>query len=328
MQGFVLLSVIGVSITSLAFGWRSTSSLSSRRATLHSELKLAAINDDFFRRPGPWDERDLDSLLAANKVWANKMANENPNFFPDMKKGHAPKILWIGCSDARVPANEIIGEPPGSVFVHRNIANQVINTDMNALSVIQYAVDYLKVKHIVVCGHYECGGCKASMSPTDHKAPLENWVRNIRDVYRLHQRELDSISDITARQRRLVELNAIEQALNLYKVPSVQKRRQETYSLIGSGEHQFEEPQIHAFAYDPFTGLAKKLVTDFSKQLEQMEPIYGVYPLDGPAPPAETAREVPVRTRTVSPAPRSSSYNGLGSASNKYMNVRLYRPSQ
>ena len=139
------------------------------------------------------------------------MKSQNPDFFVELGQGHAPKILWIGCSDARVPANELIGEPPGSVFVHRNIANQVVNTDFNCMSVIQYAVDVLKVKHIVVCGHYDCGGIRASLTLKDHSSPLENWLRNIRDISRLHKKEIFEIKDIVQRNKRLVELNAIEQ---------------------------------------------------------------------------------------------------------------------
>jgi hypothetical protein len=118
------------------------------------------VDDSYWRRPGVWDERDLGTLLDANKRWSQRMVQQTPTFFEEHKRGHAPKILWIGCSDARVPVNEMIGEPPGSVFVHRNIANMVVNTDFNCMSVIQYAVDVLKVKHIVVCGHYDCGGVK------------------------------------------------------------------------------------------------------------------------------------------------------------------------
>ena len=171
---------------------------------------------DYFNRPGPWDEKDLKSLLSANKVWAKKMATERPGFFDEIKRGHAPKILWIGCSDARVPANEMIGEPPGSVFVHRNVANMVTNTDFNCLSVVQYAVEVLKVKHIIVCGHYDCGGIRAALEPVDHRSPLENWLRNIRDTYRLHNDELNSIESLRDRQRRLVELNVAEQVSYLY----------------------------------------------------------------------------------------------------------------
>lgn len=166
---------------------------------------------DYFNRPGPWDKKDLKSLLSANQAWAKQQEKLKPGFFAELSKGHAPKILWIGCSDARVPANEIIGEPPGSVFVHRNVANMVVSTDFNCLSVVQYAVDVLKVKHIIVCGHYQCGGVRASLEPIDHKSPLENWLRNIRDTYRLHKEELNAIADPTNRQRKLVELNVMEQ---------------------------------------------------------------------------------------------------------------------
>ena len=160
------------------------------------------------------------------------MTSNNPNFFSEHKIGHAPKILWIGCSDARVPANEIIDQKPGSVFVHRNIANQVVNTDFNCMSVLQYAVDVLHVKHIIVCGHYDCGGVKASLQNADHRAPLENWLRNIRDTYRLHKGELDAIKDPQARQRKLVELNVEEQCINVFKT-AVVKRRVETICKQG-----------------------------------------------------------------------------------------------
>jgi carbonic anhydrase len=170
---------------------------------------------DYFNRPGPWDDKNLGSLLSANKAWAQRMVTEEPDFFEEIKRGHAPKILWIGCSDARVPANEIIGQPPGAVFVHRNIANMVGNTDFNCMSVIQYAVDILEVKHIIVCGHYDCGGVKAALEAIDHRSPLENWLRNIRDTYRLHRVELNGIASGVERQRRLVELNVIEQVTKL-----------------------------------------------------------------------------------------------------------------
>jgi carbonic anhydrase len=175
------------------------------------------IDENYWYRKGVWEEKDLKSLMDANKAWARRKIIEKPEYFEDHKKGHAPKILWIGCSDARVPANEMIGEPPGSVFVHRNIANQVVNTDVNCMSVIQYAVDVLQVKHIIVCGHYDCGGVKAALTNIDHRSPLENWLRNIRDTYRLHQEELNLITDVRSRQRRLVELNVVEQCLNIFK---------------------------------------------------------------------------------------------------------------
>lgn len=192
------------------FGFKTSSStFLSNKLSCHKAA--SKLDDDYFNRPGPWDDKDLHSLLRANKGWRERMIVEKPGFFEEIKKGHAPKIFWIGCSDARVPANEIIGEPPGSVFVHRNIANQVANTDVNCLSVLQYAVDVLKVKHIVVCGHYDCGGIKAASLLADHKSPLENWLRNIRDTRRLYKSELEEIKDPIARHRRLVEINVIEQ---------------------------------------------------------------------------------------------------------------------
>jgi carbonic anhydrase len=193
----------------------------------------SSFDRDYFNRPGPWDDKNLGVLLDANRAWAQRMRQEKPGFFEEIKRGHAPKILWIGCSDARVPANEIIGEPPGSVFVHRNIANQVVSLDMNCMSVIQYAVDVLKVKHIIVCGHYDCGGIRASLESADHRSPLVNWIRNIRDIQRIHKNELDKIDNPTERQRRLVELNTMEQCLNVYKTAVVQRQRVKTYMQIG-----------------------------------------------------------------------------------------------
>jgi carbonic anhydrase len=192
----------------------STSKLASIGARTMSKplaAYLSTVPEDYLNRPGPWDEEDLGSLLQANKRWAKRMHEAQPQFFEDIKKGHAPKILWIGCSDARVPANEIIGEPPGSVFIHRNIANMVVNIDFNCMSAIQYAVDVLKVKHIIICGHYDCGGVRAALTLKDHKPPLENWLRNIRDSYRIHRHELNAIEDPIARQRRMVEINVVEQ---------------------------------------------------------------------------------------------------------------------
>jgi carbonic anhydrase len=190
---------------------RSLSRSTATSVTRTASRQLAIPSEEYFNRPGPWDSKDLGSLLTANKAWAQRMVDNRPDFFQEIKRGHAPKILWIGCSDARVPANEIIGEPPGSVFVHRNIANMVVNTDFSCMSVIQFAVSVLKVKHIIVCGHYDCGGIKASLDKNDYSSPLCNWVRNIRDTYRLHREELNAITDLRMRQRRLVELNVIEQ---------------------------------------------------------------------------------------------------------------------
>ena len=189
------------------------------------------------------------------------VTQEKPEFFGELRRGHAPKILWIGCSDARVPANEVIGEPPGSVFVHRNIANMVVNTDFNCMSVIQYAVSVLKVKHIIVCGHYDCGGVKASLEAADHRSPLINWLRNVRDTYRLHREELNALPDLRARQRRLVELNVIEQCVNVMKTAVVQRARVQSRKLKGvpGTGITFTQPRVHGMVYEPTTGEAKFL---------------------------------------------------------------------
>lgn len=141
---------------------------------------------DWKSRPGIWDEPNLKSMLDANEKWIERTAKESPLFFKMNKAGHFPKMLWIGCVDACVPANELIGEPGGSIFVHRNIGNQVINNDMSVMSILHYAVDYHKVKHIIVCGHYDCSGIRAALTPADNGTLLESWIRGIRDVYRLH----------------------------------------------------------------------------------------------------------------------------------------------
>ena len=155
----------------------------------------------------------------------------------------------------------------------------VVNTDFNCMSVIQYAVDVLQVKHIIVCGHYDCGGVKAALTNTDHRSPLENWLRNIRDTYRLHKDELDEIEDATLRQRRLVELNVIEQCLNIFKTAVVQRKRVETHLLsktVGSTV-SFTTPRIHAFVYEPTTGKATKLRVDFATYLKDLRSVYDLY---------------------------------------------------
>ena len=162
-----------------------------------------------------------------------------------------------GCADARVPANEIMGEPAGSVFVARNIANLVVNTDNNLLSALQYAIAYLKVPHIVVCGHYLCGGIRAAVTRYDHQAPLDSWLRNIRDVYRIHRRELDSIKDPEERHQRLVELNVKEQCINVYKTGVVQEMRFVTKKM--GGPYPYPTPCVHGVVFDPKVGLLKRV---------------------------------------------------------------------
>ena len=166
---------------------------------------------------------------------------------------------YTGCADARVPANEIMGEDAGSVFVVRNVANLVVNTDFNLMAALQYAVNVLKIPHIIVCGHYDCGGVRASIENVDHVPPLENWLRNIRDVYRLHRRELDGIRDPEKRHRRLVELNVIEQCINLFKTGAVQRMRVETYKQ----GYDYTIPRIHACVFDPATGELNRLEVSY-----------------------------------------------------------------
>jgi carbonic anhydrase len=151
--------------------------------------------------------KSYDKLLQENKKWATGKIANDPQYFDRLSHLQTPEFLWIGCSDSRVPANEITGTQPGEIFVHRNIANMVVNTDANMLSVLEFAVNHLKVRHVIVCGHYGCGGIKAAMSNHDHKQVLNMWLRNIKDVYRLHRQELDDISDVEQRADRLCELN-------------------------------------------------------------------------------------------------------------------------
>src|SRR6476620_5508355 len=160
-------------------------------------------------------------ILDNNKEWVERTLDQDPNFFSDLAGGQTPPLLWIGCSDSRVPANEIIGAKAGEVFVHRNIANMVVHTDMNMLSVLDYAVNVLKVKHVIVCGHYGCGGVKAAMG-NDSIGLIDNWIRHIKNVYRHHKNYLDSIIDETARFNTFVEINVKEQVLDLAKTSIVQ----------------------------------------------------------------------------------------------------------
>jgi carbonic anhydrase len=171
--------------------------------------------------------QSYEKLIIGKQSLASEKVHQDPDFFNRLAHLQEPEYLWIGCSDSRVPANEITGTQPGEIFVHRNVANLVINTDVNLLSVLDYAVNHLKVKHVIVCGHYGCGGIKAATTRTDFKAVLNMWLRNIKDVYRLHRDELDAIKDNEARNDRLVELNVREQVANLAKT-SYRSARMET----------------------------------------------------------------------------------------------------
>jgi carbonic anhydrase len=184
-----------------------------------------------------------EKLLLENKVWAAEKVMDNPDYFNRLSKIQTPDFLWIGCSDSRVPANEITGTQPGEIFVHRNIANMVVHTDLNLLSVLQYAVEVLKVKHIIVCGHYGCGGVKAAF--TNHSLGLiDKWLRNIKDVYRIHQDEINHIEDDEMKINRLVELNVQEQVMNLAKTSIIQN----------AWKHQ-QQPHLHGWVYGINNGI-------------------------------------------------------------------------
>lgn len=202
----------------------------------------------------------IKDLLRSNREWVEKVKEKDPNFFKQLSEGQSPQFLWIGCSDSRVPATEVTGTMPGSIFVQRNIANMVIHTDSNLLSVVNYAVKVLRVKHIIVCGHYGCGGIKAAMS-NDRMGFLDNWLVHIKDVYRLHKEELDSISDEEDRAAHFVELNVKEQVNNLSMVSFIQKEWEKS-----------EYPYIHGWVYGLKDGLIKDLksMVNSSKHLDSV----------------------------------------------------------
>ena len=209
-------------------------------------------------------QRLYDKVFENNRDWVKRSTDEDPNFFLKLSQEQHPDFLWIGCSDSRVPANQIMGLQPGEEFVHRNIANIIPNTDINVHSVIQYAVTVLEVKHVIVCGHYGCGGGKAAMQ-SKNLGKINIWLRNIRDVYRLHYDELEAIEDMNARTNRLVELNVQEQAINVIKTSFVQK------SFIEKGF-----PLVHGWVYDIGNGLLKDLKIDFEKVLQNIQKIYRI----------------------------------------------------
>jgi carbonic anhydrase len=189
--------------------------------------------------------KSYEKLLADNKIWASDMVKKDPAFFDRLVNVQHPEFLWIGCSDSRVPPNEITQTHPGEIFIHRNIANMVVHTDLNMLSVLEYAVNVLKVKHIVVCGHYGCGGVKAAM--TRHSVGIINkWLRNIKDVYRYHRDEIDVITNEEDKANKLIELNVQEQVMNLAKTSIVQKAWKDR-----------QAPHLHGWVYDLHDGIIK-----------------------------------------------------------------------
>jgi carbonic anhydrase len=195
---------------------------------------------------------ELEHLLACNKRWAKEVQDEKPNFFSDLSQQQAPEYLWIGCSDSRVPANQITGLLPGEVFVHRNIANVVVHSDLNCLSVVQYAVEVLKVKHIIVCGHYGCGGVKAAMEDKEHGL-IDNWLRHIRDVYRFHHSDIDSCKSDEDRLDSLCEKNVIEQTLNVC-----------SSTVVQSAWKKGAELSVHGWIYAVKDGLIRDLKVGMS----------------------------------------------------------------
>jgi len=191
--------------------------------------------------------RILNNLFDKNKKWAEKVKESDPDFFQNLSKQQNPEYLWIGCSDSRVPANEIVDMLPGEIFVHRNVANLVVHTDLNCLSVLQYAVDVLKVKHIIVCGHYGCGGVKSAMENKEHGL-IDNWLQNIKDVYRYHQDKIDVLQDEDKKISLLCELNVVEQVANICHTTIVQ-------NAWNSGQ----ELTVHGWIYSIEDGILKDL---------------------------------------------------------------------
>ncbi len=222
-------------------------------------------------------EQSYQKLLEGNKIYAQTKIFQDPEYFKKLSQGQTPDYLWIGCSDSRVPANEITSTHSGEIFVHRNIANLVVHTDSNLLSVLEYAVKYLKVKHIIVCGHYGCGGIATAMTNTYH-GYVDNWLRNIKDVYHKNSEELDGIFDETLRVNRLTELNVIEQVRNLAKTTIVQQA-------------WAERPlHLHGWVYGLGTGIIKDLAVIHDSSVD-IDPIYR-YELKHRVPKMELLQQV------------------------------------
>ena len=204
---------------------------------------------------------NFEQIFKNNEAWIAEKTAQNPTYFDELSKGQSPEILYIGCADSRVTAEDLMGAQPGELFVHRNVANMVVSIDLNVMSVINYAVDHLKVKHIVICGHYECGGVKASLQSAD-LGILNPWLRNIRDVYRTHHDELDAIANTHKRFDRLVELNVEEQCINVIKTAAVQR----AYKERGIS--------VQGWVFDIRTGKLIDLKIDFPKILNKIMEIY------------------------------------------------------
>jgi carbonic anhydrase len=202
-----------------------------------------------------------EKLLVKNKEWANELVENDPNFFKNLASLQTPEFLWIGCSDSRVPADKITGTQPGEIFVHRNISNMVVHTDVNLLSVLDFAINHLHVKHVIVCGHYGCGGVKAAMTNHDYNYVLNMWLRNIKDVYRLHREELENIADEEKRTDRLVELNVQEQVMHLAKTSIIQRAWQNE-----------KRPHLHGWVYGLKDGIINPVFE--MKAGTRIDPLY------------------------------------------------------
>jgi carbonic anhydrase len=206
-------------------------------------------------------EKSYKRLLDNNKEWVAKQIKLDPGYFEDLAKGQSPEYLWIGCSDSRVPANEITGTRPGEIFVHRNIANMVVHSDMNMLSVLSYAVEVLRVKHVIVCGHYGCGGVNAAMGNKQFGL-IDNWLRHLKDVYRLHAGELDKINNEEQRRNRFVELNVMEQVLDLGKT-----------SIIQNAWKNNQNIHLHGWVY----GIHDGIINDLNVTITGVQDLHNVY---------------------------------------------------
>ncbi len=202
-----------------------------------------------------------ETLLQDNKAWAAEKIANDPDFFKRLSELQTPEFLWIGCSDSRVPANEITNTQPGEIFVHRNVANLVINTDVNLLSVLDFAVNHLHVKHVIVCGHYGCGGIKASMTKHDYRPVLNMWLRHIKDVHRIHRKELDAFENEEEKCNRLTELNVQEQIFNLAKTSIIQRAWKEE-----------QRPDLHGWVYGLKDGIIKPVYE--MKAGTHIDPLY------------------------------------------------------
>jgi carbonic anhydrase len=239
-------------------------------------LPLCAQGFSSSGKSGKVLDDEIAQLLENNKAWVEESKAKDPDFFKRIGGPQKPKYLYIGCSDSRVPANEILGLGPGEVFVHRNVGNLVVGSDLNTLSVVEFAVQFLGVKHIIVTGHYDCGAVRASMTKQD-LGLLENWIRNIRDVHRMHHSVMDQIDDDELRHKRLVELNVVEQCVTLFKTGVVQRKRKEYRESNNSQRGEAVYPAIHAMVFDPKDGILKKLPINFSNIVRNYQHIYNLY---------------------------------------------------